>query len=49
MHQRMVVRQPISRHKSHLSSRRVVRQTPTMRIQLITNLSLASKMRRALT
>lgn len=49
MHQRMVVRRPTSRRKNHLSNRRVVRQAPTMRIRLIINLSLASKMRQALT
>lgn len=45
----MVVRRPTSHRKNHLSNRRVVRQAPTMRIQLIINLSLASKMRQALT
>lgn len=49
MRQRMVVRRPISRHRNHLSSRRVARQALTMRIRRITSPSLASKMRQVLT
>jgi len=48
MHQRMVVRQRISHHKNHLSSRRVVLRAPIMHIRLITSLNLASKMRQVL-